>query len=83
MRKLTYEIFDRNGTKCDEVSSYDEMMNYKEKGFSIKDKLTELHKRLVYEIFKDKEKVGETSLLKEMLKAKKDGYTIKAITRVY
>ena len=83
MRKLSYEIFDRQGNKIKEVSTYKELEQEQAKGNYFKDKLTEIHERLVYEIYEGKEKIKETSLLKEMLLAKKDGYTIKAITRVY
>lgn len=83
MRKLTYEIFDRNGNFVKEVKTYEELEQERAKGNYFKDKLTELHERLVYEIYKGEEKIEETSLLKKMLLAKKAGYTVKQVTRVY
>lgn len=83
MRKLSYEIFNKQGEKIKEVNTFAELEQEREKGNFFKDKLTEIHEHFVYEIYKGKEKIKETSLLKEMLTAKKEGYTIKAITRVF
>ena len=83
MRKLSYEIFNRNGEKVKEVSTYKELEVEKAKGYSFKCKLTEIHERLVHEVYKGKEKIAETSLLKEMLAYKNNGYTIKSAIRVF
>lgn len=83
MRKLTYEIFDRQGNKIKEVNTYKELEAEKAKGNYFKSKLTELVERGVYEIYKGKEKIAETSLIREMLKFKKEGYTVKTVTRVF
>lgn len=83
MRKLSYEIFNKQGEKIKEVNTLKELEQEQAKGNSFKDKLTEIHEHLIYEIYKGEEKIKETSLLKEMLLAKKDGYTVKAITRVF
>lgn len=83
MRKLTYEIFDRQGNKINEVSTYSELEKELEKGNSFKSKLTELRESLVYEIYKGKEKISETCLLKEKGKALKAGYTVKSTIRVF
>lgn len=83
MRKLTYEIFDKNGNFVKEVKTFNELEQERAKGNFFKDKLTEIHERLVYEIYEGKEKREETSLLRKMLQAKKEGYTIKQVVRVY
>lgn len=83
MRKLSYEIFDRQGNKIKEVNTYKELENEKAKGNSFKCKLTNLVERGVYEIYKGKEKIAETSLIKKMLEYKKAGYTVKTVTRVF
>lgn len=83
MRKLTYEIFDKNGNFVKEVKTYNELEQEREKGNFFKDKLTEIHERPVFEIYAGKEKKEETSLLKKMLQAKKEGYIIKSAVRVY
>lgn len=83
MRKLTYEIFDRQGNLVKEVNTYKELEQEKEKGNSFKCKLTELHERLMFEVYKGKEKITETPLFKKMVEYKKQGYTIQATIRVF
>lgn len=82
MRKLSYEIFNRNGEKINEVKTYNEALAEKKKGNSVKSKLTNIIEALVYEIYdKDGYLVKITTLGKEKAKAKENGYTVKAKLR--
>lgn len=81
MRKLIYEIFNRQGEKINEVSTYTELEKELAKGNYSKCKLTEITERLIYEIYKGKEKIKETTLLKEKNFAIREGYTVKAVIR--
>lgn len=83
MRKLVYEIYNTEGKKQNEVSTYEEMMNYKNKGFIIKDKMVNIKEKTVYEIFNGEEKIGECTTFKDRAQARKYGFTVKQKTRVY
>lgn len=83
MRKLSYEIFNRQGEKINEVSTYKELEQEKAKGNSFKCKLTEIKERWVFEIYKGKEFIKETTLNKEKALAKEQGYTVKAVLRTF
>ena len=82
MRKLSYEIFNRNGEKINEVKTYKEAVAEKKKGNSVKSKLTNIIETLVYEIY-DKEGylIKVTTLGREKAGAKENGYTVKAKLR--
>ena len=82
MRKLSYEIFNRNGEKINEVKTYKEAEAEKTKGNTIKSKLTNIIETLVYEIY-DKEGylVEITTLGRKKAEAKEKGYTVKARLR--
>jgi hypothetical protein len=82
MRKLTYEIFKGN-EKVNEVATYEEMKKFKSAGFTVKDKLTEIHERTVFEIYKGEEKVDEVTTFKARKEYTDKGYTFKAVARVY
>lgn len=82
MRKLTYEIFKGN-EKVNEVATYEEMKRLKLQGFTIKDKLTEIHERTVFEIYKGEEKIDEVTTFKARKEYTDKGYTSKTVTRVY
>lgn len=81
MRKLTYEIFNKEGNKINEVSSYKELEQEKAKGNTFKCKLTEIVERWFFEIYKGDELVKVTTLEREKAQAKKDGYKVKAVLR--
>ena len=83
MRKLSYEIFNRDGQKIKEVSTYNEMVKETEKGNYVKCKLTEIVERWVYEVYNGKELVKTVTLGKDRAQAKKDGYTVKAVLRAF
>lgn len=82
MRKLSYEIFNCNGEKVNEVKTYNEAIAEKAKGNSVKSKLTNIIETLVYEIYdKDGYLVKITTLGREKAKAIENGYTVKTRLR--
>lgn len=82
MRKLSYEIFNSNGEKINEVKTYKEAEVEKAKGNSIKCKLINIIETLIYEIYdKDGYLVKITTLGREKAKAKENGYTVKTRLR--
>ena len=81
MRKLSYEIFNRNGEKVNEVKTYNEAIAEKAKGNTFTCKLTNIIETLVYEIYDGKELIKTTTLGREKAQAKKDGYTVKTVLR--
>lgn len=83
MRKLSYEIFDRQGNKVKEVKTYAELEQERAKGNFFKCKLTDIIERQVYEIYKGKELIKTVTTNKARAQAKKEGYTIKTVTRAF
>ena len=83
MRKLSYEIFDRQGNKVKEVKTYIELEQERDKGNFYKCKLTDIIERQVYEIYKGKELIKIVTTNKARAQAKKEGYTIKTIIRAF
>lgn len=82
MRKLVYEIYNGN-EKINEVATYEEMKEMKAKGFTIKDKMVDLHERMVFEIYNGKEKIDEVTTFKARKEYLDKGYTSKTVTRVF
>ena len=83
MRKLSYEIFNRNGEKINEVKTFNEAEAEKAKGNTVKCKLTNIIETLVYEIYNGDTLIKTTTLGKEKAEAKKNGYTVKAVLRAF
>ncbi len=76
MRKLTYDIF-KNGAFVKNVVSYSEMMEYKEKGYQVKDKLIDLREKTVFDVYDGDKLINTVTLATDRAKARKEGYTIK------
>ena len=75
MRKLTYDIYTKNAF-VKNVSSYAEMQEAKEKGYTVKEKLVDMDEVLFFDILdKEKKIVKVVSLLEEMEEAVANGYT--------
>ena len=81
MRKLVYEIYKGN-EKINEVTSYNEVQEARKQGYTVKDKMVELHERWVNEIYHGDEKIGECTTNKDRKEAIDKGYTVKRVLRV-
>lgn len=79
MRKLTYEIFDKNGNKIKEVNTYKELETEKAKGNTFKCKLTEIVKRYFFDIYDGERFLYTVTTNKEKALAKEKGYIIKTV----
>lgn len=77
MRKLTYDIFTKNGTFVKNVSSYEKMNELKENGYQVKEKMVDMGERLFYDIYENDKLVKSVTLNAERDKALDNGYTVK------
>ena len=77
MRKLTYDIFTKNGTFVKNVSSYEKMNELKENGYQVKEKMVDMGERLFYDIYENDKLVKTVTLNSERDKALDNGYTVK------
>lgn len=82
MRKLSYEIFDRQNNKIKEVDTYKELEEEKAKGNTFKCKLTEIIKRCFFDVYDGENFLYTVTTNRDKAKAKKMGYTIKTEYRV-
>ena len=77
MRKLTYDIFTKNGTFVKNVSSYEKMNELKRNGYLVKEKLVNLGERLFYDIYENDKVIKTVTLNAEKDEALDNGYTVK------
>lgn len=77
MRKLTYDIFTKNGTFVKNVTSYEKMNELKENGYQVKEKMVDMRERLFYDIYENDKLVKSVTLNAERDEALDNGYTVK------
>jgi len=77
MRKLTYDIFTKNGTFVKNVTSYERMSELKKNGYLVKEKLVTLGERLFYDIYENDKVIKSVTLNAEKDEALDNGYTVK------
>ena len=77
MRKLTYDIFDRNGSFVKNVASYGQAQEAKHNGFTVKEKMVEMVERLFFDCYKGDKLVKTVVLNKNRNEAKEQGFKIK------
>ena len=77
MRKLTYDIYTKNGAWVSNVTTFDLANEAKAKGYEVKEKMRDIKETLVYDCYKDGKLVKTVKLNKDKAEAKMQGFEIK------